>query len=181
MIVPLQVLAVGSIARRPRRHPGVLGISRRHRNWFEHVPAPGLRRRPPRARGGLHRAGARATAIEIGPDGRERRRSPPSASSWPRASTRRTPRSRSGLAQSFATAHRVLPNKYYVDELYGKVFVRGLALGGGNALFATDRYVVDGGDGEVRPGLGVNGIAWLTRDIVARLSNFWDKWIVDGA
>jgi NADH:ubiquinone oxidoreductase subunit 5 (subunit L)/multisubunit Na+/H+ antiporter MnhA subunit len=44
-----------------------------------------------------------------------------------------------------------------------------------------DRYLVDGGDGEVRPGLGVNGIAWVTRDILARLSNFWDKWVVDGA
>jgi hypothetical protein len=59
--------------------------------------------------------------------------------------------------------------------------VRGLALGGGNALFATDRYVVDGGDGELRPGLGVNGIAWMSRDVVARLSNFGDKWIVDGS
>ncbi|HEY6552265.1 MAG TPA: hypothetical protein VI669_02875, partial [Vicinamibacteria bacterium] len=86
-----------------------------------------------------------------------------------------------GLATRFATAHRVLTNKYYVDELYGKVFVRGLALGGGNALFATDRQVIDGGDGEVRAGLGVNGIAWLTRDVVARVSNFWDKWIVDGS
>jgi NADH-quinone oxidoreductase subunit L len=40
--------------------------------------------------------------------------------------------------------------------------------------------VVDGGDGEVRPGLGVNGIAWLARDIVARVSNFWDRVVVDG-
>ncbi len=86
-----------------------------------------------------------------------------------------------GLAQRFATAHRVLTNKYYVDELYGKVFVRGLALGGGNALFAIDRFLIDGGDGEVRAGLGVNGIAWMTRDVLARLSNFWDKWIVDGS
>ena len=101
--------------------------------------------------------------------------------SWPRASTRPTPRSRSGWPLSFATAHRVLTNKYYVDELYGKVFVRGLVIGGGNAFFANDRYFVDGGDGEVRPGFGVNGLAWLTRDIVARLSNFWDKWIVDGS
>jgi NADH-quinone oxidoreductase subunit L len=85
------------------------------------------------------------------------------------------------LAATFATAHRVLTNKYYVDELYGKVFVRGLVIGGGNAFFANDRYFVDGGDGEVRPGFGVNGIGWLTRDIVARLSNFWDKWIVDGS
>ena len=62
-----------------------------------------------------------------------------------------------------------------MDELYDAVFVRGLALGGGETLHAVDRYVVDGGDGEVRPGLGVNGIAWLTRDIMARLSNFWDN------
>jgi NADH-quinone oxidoreductase subunit L len=85
------------------------------------------------------------------------------------------------LAQTYAGAHRVLTNKYYVDELYAKLFVRGLALGGGNFLFATDRYVVDGGDGEVRPGFGVNGIAWMCRDVVARLSDFWDRWIVDGA
>jgi NADH-quinone oxidoreductase subunit L len=85
------------------------------------------------------------------------------------------------LAQTFAGAHRVLLNKYYVDEFYGRVFVRGLALGGGQVLHGTDRYLVDGGDGEVGPGLGVNGIAWMTRDIIARLSNFWDKWVVDGA
>jgi NADH-quinone oxidoreductase subunit L len=85
------------------------------------------------------------------------------------------------LAASWAGAHRLLLNKYYVDELYGALFVRGLALGGGAALFATDRFAVDGGDGEVRPGLGVNGIAWLCRDIFARLSNFWDKWVVDGS
>ena len=84
------------------------------------------------------------------------------------------------LAASWAGVHRVLLNKYYVDELYGTLFVRGLALGGGTALFATDRFAVDGGDGEVRPGLGVNGVAWMARDVVARLSNFWDKWVVDG-
>jgi NADH-quinone oxidoreductase subunit L len=85
------------------------------------------------------------------------------------------------LAGSWAGVHRVLLNKYYVDELYGKVFVRGVALGGGNALHAMDRYVVDGGDGEVRAGLGVNGAAWLTRNIVAGFSNFFDRWFVDGA
>jgi NADH-quinone oxidoreductase subunit L len=85
------------------------------------------------------------------------------------------------LAATFSGLHRLLLNKYYVDEFYGRVFVRGAALGGGNALHGVDRFVVDGGDGEVRPGLGVNGVAWLTRDIVARLSNFWDKWVVDGA
>jgi NADH-quinone oxidoreductase subunit L len=76
--------------------------------------------------------------------------------------------------------HRVLLNKYYVDELYGRLFVRGAALGGGNALHGVDRFVIDGGDGEVRPGLGVNGLAWATRDVVAAFSNVWDRYVVDG-
>jgi NADH-quinone oxidoreductase subunit L len=84
------------------------------------------------------------------------------------------------LATSFAGAHRVLTNKYYVDEFYNAVFVRGVVLGGGNALYANDRHVIDGGGGEVRPGLGVNGLVYFARDIVARLSSWWDRWIVDG-
>jgi NADH-quinone oxidoreductase subunit L len=85
------------------------------------------------------------------------------------------------LAASMSGVHRLLLNKYYVDEIYGALFVRGLALGGGRALYATDRFLVDGGDGEVRPGAGVNGLAWLARDIVARASNVWDRVVVDGA
>jgi NADH-quinone oxidoreductase subunit L len=87
----------------------------------------------------------------------------------------------SRLAASFPGAYRTLLNKYWVDEIYGAVFVRGLALGGGTALHANDRFVVDGGDGEVRAGLGVNGLAWGVRDVVAKASNLWDRWVVDGA
>jgi NADH-quinone oxidoreductase subunit L len=79
-----------------------------------------------------------------------------------------------------AGLHRVLFNKYYVDELYDRLFVKGAALGGGDALYAVDRFVIDGGDGEVRPGLGVNGLAWATRDVVAAFSNAWDRYVVDG-
>ena len=85
------------------------------------------------------------------------------------------------LAAALPGPYRMLLNKYWVDEIYGALVVRGLVLGGGNALHATDRFVVDGGDGEVRPGLGVNGIAWATRDVVAKASDLWDRWIVDGA
>jgi NADH-quinone oxidoreductase subunit L len=85
------------------------------------------------------------------------------------------------LATAFPGVHRTLLNKYWVDELYGAVFVRGLVLGGGRALHATDRFVVDGGDGEVRPALGVNGVAWAVRDLIARASDLWDRWVVDGA
>jgi len=85
------------------------------------------------------------------------------------------------LAASFPGAYRTLVNKYWVDEAYGAVFVRGLALGGGTALHANDRFVIDGGDGELRPGLGVNGVAWAVRDLVAKASNLWDRYVVDGA
>jgi len=85
------------------------------------------------------------------------------------------------LASSLRPVHQLLVRKYYVDEIYDAVFVRGLALGGGEALYTMDRYVVDGGDGEVRPGLGVNGVAWLTRDVIARFSDAWDRIVVDGA
>jgi NADH-quinone oxidoreductase subunit L len=84
------------------------------------------------------------------------------------------------IAARFAGVHRLLLNKYYVDEIYNAVFVRGLAIGGGNTLWAVDRHGIDGGDGQVRPGFGVNGLAWLARDIVAKVSDFWDRWIVDG-
>jgi NADH-quinone oxidoreductase subunit L len=85
------------------------------------------------------------------------------------------------LAAAFAGPHRLLLNKYYVDELYGALFVRGAALGGGRALFGVDRFAIDGGDGEVRRGGGVNGLAWLVRDLMAKASNVWDKYVVDGA
>jgi NADH-quinone oxidoreductase subunit L len=84
------------------------------------------------------------------------------------------------LAQRFGALHRLLLNKYYVDEIYGALFVRGLALGGGRTLWASDRYIIDGGDGQVRPGLGVNGVAWFSRDVIAKLSDVWDRYVVDG-
>jgi NADH-quinone oxidoreductase subunit L len=67
--------------------------------------------------------------------------------------------------------HTVLYNKWYVDEIYDFLFVNGLGKGGGRVLGAFDRNIVDG---------GVNGAGWLTR-ASARISMWWDKWIVDGA
>jgi NADH-quinone oxidoreductase subunit L len=85
------------------------------------------------------------------------------------------------LAASFPAVYDTLLQKYRVDELYDAVLVRGLVLGGGKALHASDRFVVDGGDGELRAGLGVNGAGWLVRDVLARASNVWDRYVVDGA
>lgn len=84
------------------------------------------------------------------------------------------------LHDLFPRVHRLLTDKYLVDELYAAVFVRGLALGGGRRLFALDRGLIDGGDGDVRAGGGVNGLAWLTRDVLARASHLWDRYVVDG-
>jgi NADH-quinone oxidoreductase subunit L len=67
--------------------------------------------------------------------------------------------------------YTVLYHKWYVDELYDFLFVNGLGKGGGRALGAFDRNVVDG---------GVNGAGWLTR-FSSRISIWWDTWIIDGA
>jgi NADH-quinone oxidoreductase subunit L len=83
------------------------------------------------------------------------------------------------IAKKWTAVHRVLLNKYYVDEFYGAVFVRGLALGGGRILWGVDRHGIDGGDGEVRRGFGVNGVAWAVRDLIAKASDLWDRYVVD--
>jgi NADH-quinone oxidoreductase subunit L len=66
--------------------------------------------------------------------------------------------------------HKLLYNKWYVDELYDFLFVNGLCKGGGKVCGVFDRDVVDG---------GVNGAGWLTR-FSAKVSMWWDTWIIDG-
>ena len=75
------------------------------------------------------------------------------------------------LGQTFQPLYRLLYNKWYVDEIYDFLFVNGLGKGGGSAMAAFDRDVVDG---------AVNGAGWLTR-FSSRISIWWDTWIVDGA
>jgi NADH-quinone oxidoreductase subunit L len=65
--------------------------------------------------------------------------------------------------------YKTLLNKYYMDQIYDALFVnRSKDLG--NALWAFDRGVIDG---------GVNGSGWFTR-FTANVSCWWDKWIIDG-
>jgi NADH-quinone oxidoreductase subunit L len=75
------------------------------------------------------------------------------------------------IEKSVKPLHALLYNKWYVDEIYEFLFVDGLCKGGGLALGSFDRNVVDG---------GVNGAGWLTR-LSAKVSMWWDTWIVDGA
>jgi NADH-quinone oxidoreductase subunit L len=83
----------------------------------------------------------------------------------------RRPEIPESLEKTFKPLHTLLYNKWYVDEIYDFLFVNGLCKGGGLALGAFDREVVDG---------GVNGAGWLTR-FSSRVSIWWDTWVVDGA
>ncbi|HUG53580.1 MAG TPA: NADH-quinone oxidoreductase subunit L [Vicinamibacteria bacterium] len=179
MIVPLQVLAVGSILAGLLGVPAVLGHPLHVPNVFEHFTEPVFAAAHQTLRAEVFTRAVPGHGIEIalmlasitvaalG-----------IALAW--ALFRRHPELPDRIAGSVAPVYRVLLGKFYVDELYDRVFVRGLALGGGRSLYALDRHVIDGGDGEVRPGLGVNGLAWFVRDVLARVSNLWDRYVVDG-
>ena len=73
------------------------------------------------------------------------------------------------MAVSFAGAHRVLTNKYYVDELYDATVVRG-TMGSAGGLWTVDKRVVDG---------AVNGTGWTTI-MGSWVSHVLDKYVVDG-
>jgi NADH-quinone oxidoreductase subunit L len=179
MVVPLQVLAVGSIVAGFLGVPAILGHPIGFPNWFEHFLEPVFEP-------AHHALGEVFVAQAPGHDVEWMLMGASVAVAFLGIGVawsfyKRHPEIPERLAGSLAGVHRLLLNKYYVDEFYGKVFVRGLTLGGGRTLHAMDRYVVDGGDGDVRPGLGVNGVTWAARNVVAGTSNFFDRWFVDGA
>src|SRR6185295_17666447 len=66
-------------------------------------------------------------------------------------------------------AHRLLSNKYYVDELYNATVISG-TFGAGDGLWAVDRTVVDG---------AVNGAGKLTV-VGSWFSGLTDRKVVDG-
>ncbi len=74
------------------------------------------------------------------------------------------------LAEAWPGVYRTVSNKYYVDEVYEAVFVRGLALGGGRLLWEVDATVVD---------LIPNGAAAITKGL-SWLASFFDQYVVDG-
>ena len=73
-------------------------------------------------------------------------------------------------AGRFPGVHRLLVNKYWVDELYDATVIRGF-WGTARALFRFDSVVIDG--------FFVNGTRHLTVAI-SLLSGFFDKYFVDG-
>ena len=81
----------------------------------------------------------------------------------------RAPEISERLALRFAGPHKVLSNKYYVDELYDATAIAG-TMAAGRGLWTFDSKVVDG---------AVNGTGWLTL-AWAWLSHQIDKYAVDG-
>jgi NADH-quinone oxidoreductase subunit L len=81
----------------------------------------------------------------------------------------RRPSLSSALAERFAGPHRLLSNKYYVDELYDATVVKG-TVGSARGLWTFDARVVDG---------AVNGSGWLTL-VSSWISHLFDKYVVDG-
>jgi NADH-quinone oxidoreductase subunit L len=73
------------------------------------------------------------------------------------------------LALEWSGPHKVLSNKYYVDELYDASVIGG-TFAAGRGLWAVDRNVVDG---------AVNGSGWLTI-VSAWFSSLTDRTVVDG-
>ncbi len=79
------------------------------------------------------------------------------------------PRRANDLYEKFSGAHRVLWNKYYVDELYDALFVN-RTKDAGDALWVLDDALVDG---------TVNGVGHATRRS-ATASTAFDDMVVDG-
>ncbi len=74
------------------------------------------------------------------------------------------------VAGAMGPFYKLALNKYYVDEVYNFIFIRGLVLGGGKFLWDFDAIVLDG---------IVNGIRHLTI-FIGNFSWNFDIWIVDG-
>jgi NADH-quinone oxidoreductase subunit L len=173
MVVPLQVLAAGSVLVGFLGVPAVLFGN----NWIEHFLHPAFENAH-YALEEVFAAPVPGHGVELGLMGLSV--AVAALGIWVATRFYRgAPVLPERLSAAWPGVYRTLLNKYWVDEIYNAAVVRGLVLGGGNALFASDRFVVDGGDGEVRPALGVNGVAWSTRDVVAKASNLWDRYVID--
>ncbi|HYG81643.1 MAG TPA: hypothetical protein VD861_14705, partial [Pyrinomonadaceae bacterium] len=72
-------------------------------------------------------------------------------------------------AQKLGPLYRASFNKYWVDELYAKLFTR-RTMDAARGVYAVDSRVLDG---------AVNGSAWLTR-WASRIAGAFDRYVVDG-
>lgn len=165
MTVPLMVLAVGAIAAGYVGIPAVLGDSVGIPNAIEHYLEPsfvaGSAEHAEEVHHLSHTAelGLMGISVFLAVGGilmarRNYVQQPEVSGRW---------------AAQWAGPHKVLTNKYYVDEFYDKTVVAG-TMTSAHGLFAVDRAVVDG---------AVNGTG-RTTIILSWISHVLDKYVVDG-
>jgi NADH-quinone oxidoreductase subunit L len=75
--------------------------------------------------------------------------------------------SKAGLVRK---PHTLIYNKYFVDELYGWAFVRGLGIAGSRTLFWFDQKIID----------GLVNLAGFMGRVVAAIDGLIDALVVDG-
>jgi NADH-quinone oxidoreductase subunit L len=188
MTFPLMALAVGAIVAGFFGIPAALGGSNAIEHFLEpsftpsavHAGAEGTRpaagatepaatTAPPAEAGGEHEAPDASQGLELGLMGFSVLIAVVGiALAWKFYVT--NPEISERLAGRWAGAHRVLSNKYYVDELYNGTVIAG-TMAGGRRFWTFDRRVVDG---------AVNGTGWLTI-IGSWISGLTDRYVVDGA
>ncbi len=173
MTVPLMILAFFSATAGLLGVPAALGGS----NRFEHFLAPVFAKAGAAAEAGVEAAVHHSPieyllmALSIGA----------AAAGWffaRRAYGNAGKDYQEPIAVAAPPVYNALYNKYWVDELYDMLFTgrRNLgparlgAMGVGDAMCTFDANVIDG---------GVNAAGWLTR-LSAKISMWWDTWIVDG-
>jgi NADH-quinone oxidoreductase subunit L len=160
MIVPLVVLAIGSVLAGYVGFPAWLGGSNAFEHFLEPVfePLP-IPHGPAVEYTHMAEAGMAAVSVLVAGIGIALAYLKYCKRSWEQEREKR----------QYGAFFPVLLNKWYIDELYDALFVN-RAKGAGHSLWKFDSKVVDG---------AVNGSAWTTVES-ALGSGWWDRWIVDG-
>jgi NADH-quinone oxidoreductase subunit L len=160
MIIPLVVLAAGSIVAGYIGFPAWLGGSDAFEHFLEPVfePLP-IPHAPPVEYSKMAEAGMAAVSVAIALLGFSLAYFKYCKRSWEQERE----------VRQYGPMFNVLLNKWHIDELYDALFVN-RAKDSGKALWRFDSNIVDG---------AVNGSAWSAVE-GAMGSSWWDRWIVDG-
>jgi len=160
MVVPLVILAIGSVVAGYIGFPAWLGGSNAFEHFLEPVfePLP-IPHGPELEYSHLAEAGMAAVSVLVAVIGFSLAYFKYSKRSWEEQRE----------VRQYGALFPVLLNKWYIDELYDALFVN-RAKDAGRNLWKFDAKVVDG---------VVNGSAWGTVES-ATGSSWWDRWIVDG-
>jgi NADH-quinone oxidoreductase subunit L len=160
MIIPLVILAIGSVVAGYIGFPAWLGGGDAFEHFLEPVfePLP-IPHAPPVEYSKMAEAGMAVVSVAIALLGFSLAYFKYCKRSWEQERETR----------QYGAMFPVLLNKWYIDELYDALFVN-RAKDAGQTLWKFDAKVVDG---------AVNGSAWSTVE-GALGSSWWDRWIVDG-